>query len=177
MKCFPVLAAFVMLATSGCAVVSARAQSMDPSPPAQLSIDPGATLESTPGTAVGLFVQYEAGGHWTVFTTCDTLISKVACSFDVFVTPETGGVLSVPRGAALINDDAVTLLDNGGIHLSTTTSDGSSGMSFDAEPGAAMEVDLLLDGVEDGGVIFSIGDGGQRDGAPSDPVFFAPGSP
>jgi hypothetical protein len=180
MNCFPVLTACLMLATSGCAVVSVASTGgdpIDPSPPVQLSIDPGAKLESTPGTGVGLFVQYEAGGRWTLFTTCDTLVTKVACSFDVFITPAPGAVLSLPTGASLTKDDTVTLLDNGGIHLSTITSTGSSGMSFDADPGAVMEVDLLFDGVEDPRYIFSIGDGALREGAPSDPVFFAPSSP
>ena len=50
---------------------------------AAVSIDPGATMAADPGYGVGVFAQYDQGGFWTVYTTCDTEISGTSCNFDI----------------------------------------------------------------------------------------------
>ena len=52
--------------------------------PKQVNITPGETLQTKPGEGVGIFVEYAAGGHWHVWTACDTFQSGVACDFKVF---------------------------------------------------------------------------------------------
>ena len=144
---------------------------------AVITVDPGAALSSTPGTGAGVFVQYAAGGHWTVFTTCDTDVTAGACNFDVLVSADASATLDNVEGTDLSPDDTLTLREDGSIDLVTETADGSDGMTFDADPGAGIELDVLLDGVPQPSMVFVVSDGAVVDGVPTNPVDFVPGSP
>jgi hypothetical protein len=174
-----VLAACVGLgsATSGC-FVEDNGPPVDGSP-AEMSIDTGATLDVTPGDGAGMFVEYGGGGHWNVFTACDTAISPsgTACTFDILISADPGVVLSNVLPQDLDPADSLTLQSDGTIHLVAQTSTGGGGVSFDADPGAVIEIDMLLDGIAQPFYVNWIGDGVAQQGAPTNPVDFAPTSP
>jgi hypothetical protein len=162
------------LAASGCYVQAGVDITTPVAGPAQVDIDPGASMASTPGEGVGLFVEYAGNGHWNVFTTCDTNISGAACSFDVVLSADPGVFLDNVQGQDLSGGDVVALHDDGSIHLVAETSFGMNGLSFDADPGAAIEVDMLLDGSAQPRFVYSVSGGVLQDGAPSNPVDFVP---
>src|SRR4051812_26543720 len=65
-----------------------------PTTPVQTSIDTDGKIPTEPGQTAGVFVEYAAGGHWRLLTTCDTAYSGTACAWDIIVTPEDGRSIS-----------------------------------------------------------------------------------
>jgi hypothetical protein len=183
---------FVALSTSGCffqlgeersgsaptstaGAPSPTAPSTPTTPPLDVSIDPGGVMSVSPGQTVGVYVESTGNGHWKVLTTCDTSVSGASCSFDLNVTPEAGSKLSGVTGEGLtFGDDAMAQLDDGTVQLVAQTKYLATGLSFDTEPGALIEVNMLLGGVPQTGVVHWVSGGKVQDGAPSNPVNFVP---
>ena len=153
-----------------------------PTAPAQVAIETNATLTASPGQGVGVFVQYAAGGQWTITTSCDTLKSQYSCGFDLFVSglrPSTA--LTDVKGTNLSDADSVDLGRDGTVHLSTQTSTDLQGLTFSAPPGAGIELEMYLDGamVDANGdpqsrFVYWISDGVLHTGASTDPIDFTP---
>ena len=149
----------------------------DPTPAiADVSIDPGAAMAANPGEGVGIYVEYAGGGHWNVFTTCDTAISGASCNFDLVVTSDQSLTIGAVEGSDLGPTDSLTLESDGTIRLVADTDFGMNGFSFDADPGAAIELDALLDGEAQPRFVYAVSDGELLNGVPSNPVDFTPSS-
>jgi hypothetical protein len=152
--------------------------------PKQVSITPDKTLDSPPGQGVGLFVEYVTGGHWHVWTTCDSLVASNAdgstpvCSFDAFLSVVDGsGKITNALGEKLENKDAVTTSGDGSVHFFAETSTDVDGITFDTPPGAVVQLEAYLDGQPDPRFIYWYGDQILHAGSPTDPVDFAPSAP
>lgn len=146
--------------------------------PETVAIDTGATINSTAGNGVGVFVTYTEGGHWTMSTACDTNTSQLSCGFDLFVsTVDPSATLSDPAGQDLSGPDTVDILSDGSLHLGTDTSTGLDGMTFNATPGASLQLQMYLDGELQPRFVYWIGKGVLHTGAPTDPVNLAPTAP
>jgi hypothetical protein len=178
-------AAMLALGATGCLVTDdldpVDVVYVDPGPAAdvaKVTIDPGATMSVEPGAGVGLFVQYDEGGHWTVFTTCDTDYSGNACDFDVMVY-ETGARTTIANveGFELDADDTFTTDADGSINLVTETTFGMNGMFFDTAPGAEIEIDVLIDGIAQPQFVYAVSGGRLIDGVRTNPVDFLPATP
>lgn len=168
-------------ANTGCIIVSDRIDdgtttTIVDDGTAALTIDADAEIDVSPGDNVGVLVQYASGGHWNVFTSCDTLWTDVACEFDLFITPEAGSSLFNVSSSELEGSDVIELLDDGTLHLQTTTTTSFDGITFDTDPGALVEIYMVLDGYEQPEYFYSVGDGRLQEGAPTDPVAFVPSS-
>ncbi len=149
----------------------------DPTPSiADGTIDTGAAMSASPGEGVGIYVEYAGGGHWNVFTTCDTSISGASCNFDLVVSSDESASLGAVEGSDLGPTDSLTLESDGSIRLVADTDYGMNGFSFDADPGATIELDALLDGEAQPEFIYAISDGALLKGMPSNPVDFTPAS-
>jgi hypothetical protein len=144
---------------------------------ADVTIDTGASLDSTPGDGVGFFVEYQGNGRWNAFTTCDTSISGASCNFDVVISADSDVVISGVEGRDLNDGDTLTLDADGTINLVTDTDFGQNGLTFSADPGATIEFDVLLDGAPQPAFVFAVSDGAVMQGAPSNPVDFTPALP
>jgi len=140
-------------------------------------VDAGATLPLAPGESVGLFVQYAAGGHWNLSTTCDTRTSGQSCAFDVILSPAPGASFSGVEGQGLSREDRLELRSDGSVHLVTATTLGTDGITFDSDPGAIVEVDALLDGADQPRLVHVVSEGAVLDGAPTNPVDLSPSEP
>jgi hypothetical protein len=179
------VSAALAFGASGCVVsggvdVTGPYVEPDPTPVAtvaEISVDPGASMAADPGNGVGVFVQYDAGGYWTLYTTCDTAISGTSCNFDILLSADARVVLDNVQGADLDATDSLTLGADGSIDLVTNTTFGMNGVTFDADPGAIIEADVLLDGVPQPQFVFVVSDGRLLDGVPTNPVDFAPAAP
>jgi len=146
--------------------------------PKQVTITPDKTLNADAGAGVGIFVEYATGGHWHVWTTCDTNQSKVSCDFEAFAIPEKGAKISnVHAAEALESGDVAEKMKDGSAHLSASTSTELDGMTFDATPGAVVELEVYFDGVPDSRVVFWYGNETLHTGAPTDPIDFLPDAP
>jgi hypothetical protein len=141
-------------------------------------VDPGRTLNATPGQGVGVFVTYQSGGHWLVQWTCDTSITQLPCSFDIAVGADSGSA------AQLVNDSIAaggTVQEHGPVtEFQTTTTTEEDQASFTATAGATLTVNVELNGQLSGQYFFFVQNGlvnGGYQGALSDPMEFEPTSP
>jgi hypothetical protein len=146
-------------------------------PASHVGIDPGATVSASPGKSVGVYVEDTGNGHWNVFTTCDTSVSGATCSFDLNVTPEAGSAFSGIAPENLASPDAMTVLEGGTVQMTTGTRYLENGLSFHTEPGAFIEINVLLDGRPQTGLVHWVSGGVVQDGVPSNPVDFVPAAP
>jgi hypothetical protein len=162
-------------ASSGCYVITSPG---DGAPIQQASLDTDATMTVKGGAGAGAFVQYKSGGHWDVYTSCDFSTSGVPCTFSVIITTvDATATLSNVAGQALGDEDAAQLDADGSISLTTQTSTGLDGVTFDADPGATVEVDITLDGVDHPELCDWVSAGKVVLGADTNPVDFIPTSP
>jgi hypothetical protein len=150
--------------------------------PDQVAIDTNATLTVQPGQGVGVFVEYTAGGTWTVSASCDTNFSQASCAFDVIVAGvDSSTVLSNAQNQNPDRASSVEVRRDGSLHFSSETTTDLDGFTFSAPPGKTIALELLLDGQlydaygdPQGRFIYWLGDGVLHTGAPTNPVEFAP---
>lgn len=145
------------------------------STPDKVAIDTGATITATAGSGVGVFVEYATGGHWTVSTACDTNTSGYSCDFDLFISGVAADTkLTNPSGKDLTGLDVIEIQADGTLHLYANTSTGLDGITFDAPPGAGVEVEMYLDTLPQPRFVYWIGDKVLHTGAPTDPIDLTP---
>jgi hypothetical protein len=170
-----VAGAVLAIGASGCIVTPLPIQ---PVPEvAQVSVQPGAPKVSPPGGGVGLFVQYDTGGHWRLLTNCDTAISGASCAFDVTVSAVVGVKIDNVKGLSLGPTDSFVQFGDGSVNLVTNTTFGSEGLAFDANPGATIRLQVLVDGLPKPTLIHVVSQGGQFDGVPTNPIDLHPEAP
>jgi hypothetical protein len=143
---------------------------------AQETIDADVTMDYKPGDGVGLYVEYSSGGHWHVFTTCDTKLTDLSCAFDVVIRPEAGSLVSKVGGYDLAAGDSVGLTESGAVRLLSTTTLSDQGVDFDLDPGALVEIDFLLDGAPQPQFVYAVSHGLVLNGVATNPVQFIPAS-
>ena len=141
---------------------------------ANSTIDVNRQIDIDPAGGAGMFVEYAAGGHWHVRTSCDT--GRGPCAWDILVSPADGHVLSNVTPEALESDDSLHEYASspGTWQLNANTSSDLDGFTFDTDPGAAVEIDALLDGVCAVGYFYWVGDGALHSGSPSNPLILSP---
>lgn len=166
---------------SGCLIVDGGSSTyVDPGPSepliADITIDTAASMLANPGDGVGVFVEYAGAGHWDVYTTCDTSISGTSCNFDLLISADARVQLFNVEGVDLNPYDALTLNSDGSIQLVSDTDFGMNGVSFDADPGATIELDVLVDGISRPEYVFVVSEGALLEGVPTNPVDFTPAS-
>jgi hypothetical protein len=141
------------------------------------TVDTDAVLaDIEPGLGVGAFVEYQTGGSWHVFTTCDTETSDFACYFDIVLTP-LDGLINFAAEDDLEYDDYVTNYGSTGARFIAYTTYDVDGAVFEAEPGVPLSVDVWLDDAPAEHFIYWVGEGGAHRGAPSNPIELEPSSP
>ena len=170
-----VAVALVALGATGCTATATVAPVV--TQVSEVSIQPGATGTSAPGNGVGLFVEYDKGGHWHLFTTCDTAITGASCTFDVTVSASSGVRIDNVRGVSLASTDSFVQYGDGSVNLLTRTTFGSDGLSFDTDPGATIQVDMLVDGIPRARDVHVVSQGRPLQGVPSIPVDLRPEAP
>jgi hypothetical protein len=126
-------------------------------------IDTGQGLTTKPGDGVGVFVEYDGGGVWKLWTTCDTNKSGVTCGFDLYATAEGLSVLG------LDDTEGSDFVDVGGkaAHASFDTASDTDGVTFQTKPNAVLELEAYIDGDSASPYVFWVGDGQVHSGAPS----------
>jgi hypothetical protein len=147
-----------------------------PAPSPQIeeaTIDADQLLDVEPGLGAGAYIEYESGGTYYVTTSCDAEQSGV-CYWDIIVTPLGDATVGSVTPLDLEEEDSVTVGASNQIRLVARTSTDFDGFSFRTDPGAAVEVDVLLDNGAGNRYLFWVGDGALRSGAPSNPVDLVP---
>jgi hypothetical protein len=143
--------------------------------PLLVDVDTGGTLVTTPGNGIGVYVEYQSGGHWSVSWTCDTALTNLSCSFIVDASISAGTI--VPTGATVEASGSVSQATPRQIEAVTTTTTSVDGLLFDASPGASLTVTVALNApvsfffVQDNQV-----NGGYQ-GILTNPLVFQPSAP
>jgi hypothetical protein len=150
--------------------------------PLLVVVDTGQTLTASPGQGVGVFTEYQAGGHWRVWWTCDTGVTNLPCSFRIDITPGTGMAGSFANVDLPASTDPATLLSpsSSAITVTSTTKMDLDSVTFDTAPGATITLDAQINGAENGALLFFVQDGkvnGDYQGTISDPLMLEPSSP
>jgi hypothetical protein len=111
--------------------------------PLLVDVDTGATLVTTPGNGIGVYIEYQSGGHWRVSWTCDTALTNLSCSFVVDASVTTGSIVN-PTAEGLETSDSVSQASPQQIEAVTTTTTEDDAILFDTTPGAVITVTVSL---------------------------------
>lgn len=136
-------------------------------------IDADELLDVDPGVGAGAFIEYESGGTYHVTTSCD-VGQGGSCYWDIVVTPLADAALLSVSPVDLEAEDSVTLGAGNQVRLVAKTGKDFDGFSFETDPGAAIEVDALLDDGAANRYLFWVGDGALHSGAPTNPIDLVP---
>lgn len=172
--------------TGGAASTGKSSGSKTPSAsPMLVRVDPDVTMNASPGQGVGVFAEYDRGGHWHLWWTCDTNVTGESCPFDVKVTVARGGITNAASEQFASTDTLVTPTtpaagEAGAVEAKTQTTTGSPGMLFDTAPGATITVSATVGGLYSGAFLFWV-QGGKIDdgfrGTLTDPLQLVGASP
>jgi hypothetical protein len=146
--------------------------------PMLVKVDTNKTLGASAGEGVGVFAEYDAGGHWNLSWTCDTAISGQSCNFQINVSVSKGTITGATSNGFADPDTLVTT--NAGLTATTTTSTTLQGMLFDSDPGAVITLSASLSGEYSGSFLFFVQDGeinGNFKGLLTDPLQLEGSSP
>ncbi len=142
--------------------------------PASSKIDADRQIELEAGQGAGVFIEYSAGGHWQLRTTCDTSKTNASCQFDILVTPQDKSAISNMAPVDLEPEDSVLPFETASYQFLATTSSDVDGITFDSDPGAAISIDVYLDNTCALPFVFWVGDGALHSGAPTNPLILVP---
>ena len=132
--------------------------------------------EITPGQEAGAFVEYESGGLWHLYVSCDSNVrGGSACEWDILVNP-VDGYWDAPTADGLERDDQFGYDEYGPWLYALTTAD-YDGITFATEPGTTVRFDVLLDGWDANGYVRWVSGTAVNLGAATNPVEFKPNSP
>jgi hypothetical protein len=130
-------------------------------------------LDADPGDGTGVFIEYQAGGRWHVFATCDTNLSRLPCEFNVIASVPAGVSYSNVLGESLERDDAIYEYGDA-VELVTTTSSDFDGMNFETPAGTTVRFEVYVDGQREPRFVYWVGGGALHSGAPSNPIELQP---
>lgn len=137
-------------------------------------IDTNVALEAVPGEGAGAHFDVDTDGNWRVFLTCDTALTGYVCDFDVLLSVEPPATLWADSPRELERDDTYWYVDSGALRLLTYTAFDVDELSFRADPGEPLRIDVLLDGAYVPGTIAYSSEGRVQTSAPSMPMEFVP---
>jgi hypothetical protein len=143
---------------------------------AAVTVDTGQALTTTVGEGTGVFVEYQAGGHWHVWVSCDTVLTGYGCAYDV-TAQVFGGSVSNVRGEELESGDVAGSQCADTAYLSVNTGSNLDGMTFDAPAGANIRVTAALGGAIYKDLIYWVGGGVAHNDANSNPLDLTPSAP
>ena len=168
---------------SGGGTASSSGGSGASSQPMLVVVDANQTMSASPGQGVGVFTQYQTGGHWNVWWSCDTSVTNESCNFDVTVSVSTGSIANA-AGQTLGSSDSLSVSGAQQVEVQTLTTTGIQGVTFDTTVPSGttpiITLDAKLDGVDDSQYLFFVQDGkinGDYQGTLTDPLMLEPNVP
>ena len=154
----------------------------NPTTPLLVTVDTDKTMNASGGDGVGVFIEYKAGGTWHVWWTCDTNKHPAAppCNFDILASVGSGAIKNI-KGDALLASDKFVQQADGSVQITSVSTTNVAGVYFDTDPGARLEIDALIGGVDKSGdYLFFVQDGkvnGGYTGTVTNPLQLEPSSP
>jgi hypothetical protein len=129
-------------------------------------------------TGVGMFVEYAAGGKWTVRFACDTATSRTDCFWDVYAYTPLGRRIYSYELLGYETEDYALVSSDGEIRLQPKTTTDLDGISFVVDKGEPITFDVYLNDVAfPNDFMFWMSDGKVVQGAQSTVVELTPTEP
>lgn len=175
MKTSLLLAAAALLGSlSGC-LLNDRSNLIVKDKPYYTTVDAGETLSTELGKGAAAFVEYQRGGRWRLWTSCDTKVTGLMCRYQITVAPRAalGSITAVDLEAS----DSYERYSDGTFTFFAETGIDRDAIEFTTKPGALIDVELILDGSVDPQYLVWYGNGRVHEGAPRSPVVFQPDAP
>lgn len=160
--------------------------SSDPSlEPMLARVEDGQKMNAAPGQGVGVFSEYDSGGHWIIWWTCDTNITSENCPFDVKLSSEKSAITNAVSQSFTASDTLLTPSTpgagpTGSIEAKTVTTTGTQGVTFDTDPGAIITLSATVGGLYNGKFLFWVQSGqvnGGFTGTVTDPLLLVGAAP
>jgi hypothetical protein len=120
-------------------------------------VDTDQTMTAEPGDGVGVFVEYAAGGKWTIWWTCDTTRTQQSCDFVVSATAQSGNLGNVD--SSRVQGGTVTSPTPSRVEARVRTTSELHGVSFTTGPGAIITLEASVGGIKSGDFLFFVQDG------------------
>jgi hypothetical protein len=111
--------------------------------PLLVQVDTGGTLVATPGNGIGVYVEYQSGGHWRVSWTCDSSLTNLSCSYVVDASVGTGTIAN-PASDGFQGGDSLSQASPRQIEAVATTTTDEDAMLFDTTPGMPITLTVSL---------------------------------
>jgi hypothetical protein len=148
-------------------------------------VDDNVKMNASPGEGVGVFNEYDSGGQWHIWWTCDTNLTNENCPFDVKVSVATGAITnassqSFGSGDTLTAPTPGAAAGAGDLEAKTTTTTGTQGIDFQTDPGATITLTATVGGLYNGKFLFWVENGkvnGGFQGSVTDPLLLVGASP
>jgi hypothetical protein len=125
--------------------------------PMLVVIDTDQTMTADPGQGVGVFLEYAAGGAWTVFWTCDTAVTQKTCDVSLGMSVAEGAIEAVDT--SFVPGGFTAQSTPASLDVATTTGSELHGITFRTAPGAVLTLDARVGGLSDGSFLFFVQDG------------------
>jgi hypothetical protein len=127
-----------------------------------VEVDSNQTMNAQPGEGVGVFVEYNKGGHWHVWWTCDTNQGDhQSCDFSVSISAATGNITNVD--ATELAGGLYSAPTPSRLEARSTTTTEVKGFRFDTDAGAVITLEATLASaqgdIKDGSFLFFVQDG------------------
>jgi hypothetical protein len=139
------------------------------------TIDADFVLETELGYGAGVFVEYSTGGLWYLWTSCDSSLDGGHCAYDIHVRAHSA--IDDVAGYDLEDWDSVDHYAGDAFSFYVDTAYHSDGVEFTTDPGALVEIELVLDDYIAPEFFVWYGNGYVHDGASGSPVVFQPDAP
>ena len=142
-------------------------------------VDPNGTLNAQPGVGAGVFTEYRAGGHWHVWWICDTLRTGHSCPYEVTVSAATGAISNYLPDAPATTDALELMAPRKLVAITNTTAE-ADGITFDANAGSPITLDVALGGQPSVPFFFFVQNdevNGDYKGTLTNPLVLEPSSP
>ncbi len=167
----------VAMATTTCLVNDRKGGLRTPdAKPFYTTVDAGETLSTALGEGAAVFVEYQRGGTWRVWTSCDTKTTGRTCQYQINVAPR--GRLDWVNGVDLETSDYYERYDDGTFSLFADTSTDTDAIEFATKPGALVDIELFLDGSLDSTYFVWYGNNQVQYGPEGkSPIVFQPDAP
>jgi hypothetical protein len=136
------------------------------------TIDAGHELTAVLGEGAGVFVEYQLGGHWRVWTSCDTAITERSCDYEIHVTAAHS--IDSVHEEAFEAGDHVDLFGADTLVFYAHTTTVSDAIELTTPAGERLQIEVVLDGVLAPDYLVWSSGGSVQEGATSSPVVFEP---
>lgn len=151
-----------------------RVEAIDLTATSVASIDTDAQMDNLE-SGVGVFVQYAAGGTWTIQFACDTESSGLDCLWDVYAYTTNGGPIYSFSELDLESADYASVSTDGVARLMPITTTDLDGIELVIDEGEPLTLDVRLEGeTEPNQFIFWMSDGEVVQGAETAVVELTP---